>query len=176
MNMSSKSFPAPAPLTLHLLRNFNYCIKVGWSAAAEGAVLPGSVTGAPSASGGDARSSGGGTGGLVASEDVVLPTQAESWMRTAVQQELLREQMQEQAAAAVQFQHYASAAGAGAIVDMSQQPLLNAQVKGSSSLLFRAPCYSVTRFPVSCLLGSLTNRSFPAGWSLPLHYRVGNLS
>ena len=103
-----------------------------------------------------------GPGGAgVSAEDVVLPPQAESWMRTAVQQELLREQIYDQAIAQQyhnqhhqqhqmqqqqqqqQQQLYAAAvaaagtgagAGGGGVgmpshpVDMSQQPLLNAQV------------------------------------------------
>ena len=73
----------------------------------------------------------GGPGALLA-EDVVLPPQADSWMRAAVQQELLREQLQEQAVAQQFHQQQYAAAGVGmpppAGVDMSQQPLLNAQV------------------------------------------------
>lgn len=78
---------------------------------------------------------GAGGAGAVLADDVVLPPQADSWMRAAVQQELLREQLQEQAVAQQfhQQQQYA-AAGVGmpppAGVDMSQQPLLNAQVGG----------------------------------------------
>lgn len=88
--------------------------------------------------------------GAVLSDDVVLPSQSDSWMRTAVQQELLREQQQQQQqlhehVVAQQFQQqqqYGAASstasgsgegrGLGGVastpVDMSQQPLLNAQV------------------------------------------------
>lgn len=89
-------------------------LKVPWSAAADGAGAAGA----------------GGTGAVLA-EDVVLPPQADSWMRAAVQQELLREQLQEQAQHFHRHQQFA-AAGVGMPpppgVDMSQQPLLNAQV------------------------------------------------
>lgn len=80
----------------------------------------------------------GGGGGLVTAEDVVLPPQADSWMKAAVQQELMREQMQHE-----QPHHYQQQQqqqlyqqqGDGGVggsdiggVDLSQQPLLNAQV------------------------------------------------
>lgn len=81
---------------------------------------------------GDAAAVAGATGPGTGAEDVVLPPQADSWMRAAVQQELMREQMQEQAAAQQYHQQqYAAAGGAGMPpqgMDMSQQPLLNAQV------------------------------------------------
>ena len=94
--------------------------------------------------------------GAVLSEDVVLPPQSDSWMRAAVQQELLREQQQQQLhdqAVVHQYQQqqqqYAAAVSTAAAtgtaaapggaglsfggvappgLDMSQQPLLNAQV------------------------------------------------
>lgn len=106
--MISKHFWCPLETTKHQLT-----LKVPWSGAADGAGAAGA----------------GGTGAVLA-EDVVLPPQADSWMRAAVQQELLREQLQEQAVAQ-QFHHHQQYAAAGVgmpPVDMSQQPLLNAQV------------------------------------------------
>jgi len=93
----------------------------------------------------------------------VLPPQADSsnssWMRAAVQQELMREQMQEQAVAQ-QFHHqqhqqhqqqYPSG-GVGMLpppgVDMSQQPLLNAQVCVVSVDIHRADRLANENTPV----------------------------
>lgn len=142
--------PHPTPPTPHLTIPHHPIPQVPWGAG-DGAV------GGP----------GPGTGGGVSAEDVVLPPQADSWMRTAVQQELMREQIYDQAVAQQYHNHhqqhhqqqqmqqqqqqlYAAAAaaaaasgpGAGAAagaggggmssqhpVDMSQQPLLNAQVR-----------------------------------------------
>lgn len=71
-------------------------------------------------------------GGLVMAEDVVLPPQADSWMRAAVQQELMREQLQNEQAVVQQQHQYQQQIQHeqlyGSSVDPSQQPLLNAQV------------------------------------------------
>lgn len=96
------------------------CCKVAWGASGEGAV------GGP------------GPGGVL-NEDVVLPPQADSWMRAAVQQELMSQQLHEQANVQQyqqqQQQHFVAGAGAGAGgmppqgMVLPQQPILNAQVR-----------------------------------------------
>lgn len=96
----------------------------------------------------------GGGGGLVTAEDVVLPPQSDSWMKAAVQQELMREQMQheqpqhfqQQQQQPQQQQPYQQQSDGGVgggdagVVDPSQQPLLNAQVR-------RFLAWSIVSFP-----------------------------